>query len=309
MINNDYNILGINEHTSITDIKTIYRKLLLKHHPDKGGDSEKFKEIHDAYNRIINNTSNSNSNSFSFYDIFKFNGQKTYETIFLTLEELYNGKKISVIINDCIFCEKCDKKVCTTCDGIGKIKKEFSFVKNLYIKCNICNGDGYIRNGCTLCNWSGEVYRETTFDIKIKKGQKDNDKIPIKNTDVILTIKEIKHPRFIRYEHDLILVQEMNFIDILNGGPIIIKHLNKTSYKIQLPEKEVIQPDMTYIVKSLGMPNYKDRIYGNLYIEIILVLPRILSNKLTNESIEILKNILNIKEKNKITSTTQRTEN
>ncbi|KAG5353588.1 hypothetical protein C0989_005109 [Termitomyces sp. Mn162] len=44
-----YKILGIARDASETDIKKAYRRESLKHHPDKGGDEEKFKLVSEAY--------------------------------------------------------------------------------------------------------------------------------------------------------------------------------------------------------------------------------------------------------------------
>ncbi|MBI2482602.1 molecular chaperone DnaJ [Candidatus Uhrbacteria bacterium] len=49
MANDYYEVLGIPKHASPDDIKRAFRKLAQEHHPDKGGDPEKFKEVNEAY--------------------------------------------------------------------------------------------------------------------------------------------------------------------------------------------------------------------------------------------------------------------
>ncbi len=44
-----YRILGVEHTASAEDIKRAYRSLAHRHHPDKGGDQEKFKEVNAAY--------------------------------------------------------------------------------------------------------------------------------------------------------------------------------------------------------------------------------------------------------------------
>ena len=98
-----YNVLGISQNSSESEIKKAYRKLALKHHPDKkGGDNDKFREISEAYQEILNPQSMMNEFP-DFMDIFSqmFGGyqqtkQRAYAILNLTLKELYIGGKHKV---------------------------------------------------------------------------------------------------------------------------------------------------------------------------------------------------------------------
>ncbi len=59
-----YQILGLSQDASPEEIKKAYYKLAHKHHPDKGGDEKKFKEINEAYQTL------SNKDKKSQYDRF-----------------------------------------------------------------------------------------------------------------------------------------------------------------------------------------------------------------------------------------------
>ena len=77
-----YKILGVDKTATISEIKAEYRKLCKIHHPDKGGDENKFKEISEAYEILSNEEkksqydrfgsvgNNSNGNPFNMDDIF-----------------------------------------------------------------------------------------------------------------------------------------------------------------------------------------------------------------------------------------------
>ena len=59
-----YQILGVQKSATQEDIKKAYRKLAHRHHPDKGGDEKKFKEVSEAY-RVL-----SDAQKRSQYDQF-----------------------------------------------------------------------------------------------------------------------------------------------------------------------------------------------------------------------------------------------
>jgi curved DNA-binding protein CbpA len=46
---NYYDLLGVGEDASQEEIKKAFKKGAIQHHPDKGGDQEKFKQINEAY--------------------------------------------------------------------------------------------------------------------------------------------------------------------------------------------------------------------------------------------------------------------
>ena len=49
-----YKILGVARGASEEEVKTAFRRLAHQHHPDKGGSTEKFKEINEAYQVLSN---------------------------------------------------------------------------------------------------------------------------------------------------------------------------------------------------------------------------------------------------------------
>jgi molecular chaperone DnaJ len=49
-----YKTLGVDKNASQDEIKKAFRKLAHEHHPDKGGDDKKFKEINEAYQTLSN---------------------------------------------------------------------------------------------------------------------------------------------------------------------------------------------------------------------------------------------------------------
>jgi DnaJ family protein A protein 2 len=71
-----YETLELQKDATLQDIKTAYKKLALKHHPDKGGDPEKFKEIAFAYEILTNSEKRTKYDKFG--DDYLKNGETSH---------------------------------------------------------------------------------------------------------------------------------------------------------------------------------------------------------------------------------------
>jgi DnaJ family protein A protein 2 len=184
-----YDILGLDKNASDKDIKQSYRKLALEHHPDKGGNAEKFKEIQHAYEILSDSEKRENFDKYGtdepgghggggmeemFANMFGMGrnngrsngpkkGQQTRHTINIPLEIVYSGlhKKLKVTRN--VLCNTCDgsgcnagadKQKCNCCKGRGNIvniQRNGPFVQQTQTKCNPCKGKGFIINSEDQC--------------------------------------------------------------------------------------------------------------------------------------------------------------
>ncbi len=59
-----YKILGIDKSASKEDVKKAFRKLAHEHHPDKGGNAEKFKEVSEAYSVLSDDSKRSQYDTY-----------------------------------------------------------------------------------------------------------------------------------------------------------------------------------------------------------------------------------------------------
>ena len=79
-MSNYYEILDINKNANKDDIKTAYKKLALKYHPDRNQDcnkkdeyEEKFKQISEAYEVLSNPAKKQNYDMFGSADVKQHN--------------------------------------------------------------------------------------------------------------------------------------------------------------------------------------------------------------------------------------------
>ena len=161
---NYYNILGVSNKSSEKEIKKTYYKLSFEHHPDRGGDSNIFSEITEAYDVLCSDIrteydqkSKFGNNYNEYFELFNINIDFDYDSI-KSKRDTFKKSEINDIIvevddkfDGVLEFERLVK--CKTCDGTGK---------DMSSKIIIRDNDGNIlkmfdgEDGCDLCEGSGE---------------------------------------------------------------------------------------------------------------------------------------------------------
>ncbi|MFA5652169.1 MAG: molecular chaperone DnaJ [Candidatus Paceibacterota bacterium] len=74
-----YKTLGVEKGSSKEDIKKAFRKLAHEHHPDKGGNAEKFKEVSEAYSVLSDDSKRAQYDTYGSAGPSGFGGGQQYQ--------------------------------------------------------------------------------------------------------------------------------------------------------------------------------------------------------------------------------------
>jgi molecular chaperone DnaJ len=192
MSKNPYEILGVDHNSTLDQVKTAYRKLAKKYHPDvnkESGAEEKFKEISQAYEDIISPKPQQNfqppHNPFKDTPLNNFRRSLNLPiTLRLELEisEAFEDQSKSIEYDRLFYCEVCSgngghgaQNMCTDCMGSGEqyITQNlgFMFIRNYAGPCHKCRGRGsYFTNTCQKCQGVGHQTKREIFKVTLPKG-------------------------------------------------------------------------------------------------------------------------------------------
>lgn len=223
-----YNVLEINQNATQDEIKASYRKLVKLHHPDKGGQADKFKEIN-AANEVLSDpekrkiydkygleglrNGGGGSGMSDIFDIFfggggrKRGGQQEtpklkpiVKKIEVTLDDIYHGKMVNLNVTRDKVCIDCNGKggskvdKCTKCKGKGVVVKMVQLGPGMYSqsqgKCDNCQGLGEIISKDAICKpCKGKKTLTKTEEVEVP--------IPIgapQNHQILIPDKGDEHP-------------------------------------------------------------------------------------------------------------------
>lgn len=265
-----YQTLGVNRNASQDEIKKAYRKLASKHHPDKGGDKQKFQEIEEAYRTLSDDQKRAEYDNpqpqfshhfggFDPQDIFSqmfggphfgqgFGRQQPRKnksvtlTIQMTLQEVLTGKEVL---------------------GTIRLPSGKEQAINLNIPAGVDSGD------------------------QIKYSGLGDDSIPgIPKGDIIAQIHVMPDYRFQRQGPNLLVEETVSIFDAILGSKIKVKTLENKTIELTIPEGT--KPDTILSCSGQGLPYKNNRARGNLFVRIKFNMPEKLADT-DKQQLEILR--------------------
>ena len=279
-----YSTLGLQRNASEDDIKKAYRKMAMKHHPDRGGDEKQFKQVSEAY-EILSDPQKKQMvdmgvdpkaqqaggprqqgpfefhfNTGNFEDVFSNFGFGGGGPFGFGGRQPQRNKTININV---------DLSLEDVLNG-----------KELDAELAVPNGRKKI------INISIPAGIESGQQIRYQ-GMGDNSIPGIPPGDLIVNIRVAPHPIFRRDGDSLLVEKDISVWDALLGCNLTLQTLDGKSLNITVPSGT--QPETVLSCRNEGVPNMRNRQRGNLLIKIKVAVPRNLTaNQIT--AIENLKN-------------------
>jgi len=221
-------------------------------------------------------------------------GEDIHYNIDISLEEAFEGvnKIIEISLYEtCDLCdgvgaEKKDLKDCSFCNGTGQVRKNVKTPFGSFVSagtCNKCGGLGKIASKhCSKCNGQGKIKKNKKIDVKIPSGIDDGQYLKLAgkgeagknggyNGDLYVIVRIKKHSVFKRKINDLFVDKKINLSTAILGGKVDIETLNK---KIKLKIPAGTQSNSELRVKGYGMPILNSNKAGDLYVNVIVEIPK-----------------------------------
>jgi len=320
-----YETLGVKKDASKKDIRKAYMKLSRTHHPDKGGDEHKFKEISAAYEILSDAEKRTQYDKYGLEgvsgdDVGAAGGEDLFSMFFgggrsrggprkapsishplkVSLEDLYNGKTVKLAVNRKVIVG--DSSECSDCHGRGSVMEMRQVGPGMIAQsqrpCHSCDGKGY------HATFKKE---RKVLEVLIEKGMKDGERIKFSGMsdevpkmepgDIVFVVQEKDHGLFKRKGADLLAVKEVSLNQALCGFTWKIKHLDARDLVIKSKPGEIIKPEMNTkdalpFVKKLpgeGMPSKGNPfVKGDLYVMFRVKFPDTLPENVVSELRKLL---------------------
>lgn len=209
----------------------------------------------------------------------------------ITFEEASTGVSKEAVVTSNVACSKCngsgaaspsDITHCSTCGGSGQLHQSRGFF-SMTSTCPNCHGSGsMIAKPCSGCHGAGKVKKKQTVKIQIPPGIDSGMRLKMAGYgdagehggppgDLYVYVQVAPHEVFKRQGDDIIIELPISFTDAALGAKKEIPTLDKTTYRITIPEGT--QPGKVFRVRGKGFPNVHGSGHGDLLVEIKIETP------------------------------------
>jgi len=269
-----YKILGIERTATQEDIKESYRKLVMEHHPDKGGDPEKFKQLNEAYEILKDpdkRQEHDNPHTHFNFNSSDFRGGSNpfAESIFSNMFSQGFGQSRMQRNRDITLRVSVDLKDVFT----GK-------QTNLRYNLN----SGSIEN----INLNIPAGAKTGDNIRYQ-GLGDDSHTNAPRGDLLIKVVVNDHPDWVRDMNNIATKRTINVFDLLLGCVIVIETLDDRKVKLTVPKGT--KPGTILSITGYGIPDIHTQRRGNLYVQIETVIPKIDDTEILQKLSELKQNI------------------
>ena len=289
-MDNYYSILGVDENASNDVIKKAFRKLSMKHHPDRGGQKDIFQKINEAYQALSDPQKrqhyNMSRNGNPLSQLFGGMGgpQNSPDGIGQMFNMMFGGGFPGGMNNPNVQIFHNGVRV-----NPNQISKPPPIVKTIEI--SLEQAYTGLNVPIEIERWfdtggTRRVEKEKIY-IEIPKGIDSNEIIMIKEKgnikndkvkgDIKLFINVKNTTPFTRDGLDLLIKKKISLKEALVGFEFDIKHISGKSFKINNVDGNVIKPFFRKNIPDLGMIRGGKK--GNLVIDFDVEFPDTLTQK------------------------------
>ena len=303
-----YKILGLDNKATHEDIRKNYRKLSLKHHPDRGGDADEFKKINEAFQTLGDKQKRQQYDMQKNNPFMRMGGRDP--GIDNIMKMFFGGipgmpgmpGMPNAFPHNVNFTGGNMPNIQIFRNGqpvnINAMRKPAPITKTVTISIE----DAYsgITHPIHIERWvmygnERRVEKEKIY-VNILPGIDDGERMLLKDKgniindeikgDIQLFIKIKNDSKFVRDGLDLIYKKNITLKEALTGFEFDIHHINGKVYSINNDAGNIIQPNYVRDIQNLGM--HRGNKCGKLIISFDLKFP----DKLTTHQIEGLKELL-----------------
>ena len=274
-----YDTLGVSESASPDEIKKAYRKLANQHHPDKGGDTNKFQQIQAAYDAI------GDEQRRAQYDAERRGGGFRFTVNGQDVGDGGMSNEMEEMLRNFGFGFSFGPGFANQGDPFSQFRQPR---KNKDIQVDVV-----ISLASTLDTQTKTISVQTTngerntVEVQIPRGVRPNSTIKypglgdnffssLQRGDLYVRIHVEGDSRFLVDNLDLIKIVELNCLDAIVGTVIKVEGIDGRNFDVTIPEGT--QPGSKFRIPQQGLYTMNQTHRGNLIISIDIVIPTNLSD-------------------------------